>query len=274
MSKEKKTFYYDDELNDDFAGTSINQCRVDENFKYVHTNPFWRGCAFLLYYFVAFPLVWFFERVIMRVRFVNKKAVKKYRETHYFLYGNHTGWYDAFTPNLISLPTRCRIIVSADTVSIKGLRNIVQMFGAVPVPTTVRGLRKFSESVDAFHKNSNITVYPEAHIWPYYTGVRSFSDASFGYAVKYRCPVFAFFTAYTAPKGFLSCFRKANVTVYVSDAIFPDEGLSDREARKNLRDKVYNFMIQKSKMSDYKVYEYVKRNSQAESEESERSVAN
>ena len=72
MQKEKKTFYYKDELNDDFAGTSINKCRVDEGFKYLHTNPIWKVCAGFLYYLVAFPLVWFFEWVIMRVRFVNK----------------------------------------------------------------------------------------------------------------------------------------------------------------------------------------------------------
>ncbi len=273
MSIEKRTIYYEDELNDDFAGTCIDQCKVDENFKYVHTNPLWRACAFLLYYLVAFPLVWFFERVIMRVRFVNKKAVKKYRKTPFFLYGNHTGWYDSFTANLIYFPVRGSIIVSADTVSIKGLKNIVQMLGAIPVPSTVRGFRKFSEAVDLYHQSSNITIFPEAHIWPYYTGVRNFSDASFGYAVKHGCPVFAFFTAYTAPRGFLSCFRKANITVYVSDAIFPDEGLSDREARKNLRDKVYNFMTEKSKMSDYEVYEYVKRDSHTDPEASKQPIA-
>lgn len=238
---------------------NINQCTVDEKFKYIHTNPIWKICSFILYYIVAFPLVWLFERVILRVRFVNKKAVKKYKDTPYFLYGNHTGWIDAFTPNLISLPRRNRIIVAADTVSIKGLKNIVQMLGAVPIPTNLKGMRKFSEAVDFYHQSCNITIYPEAHIWPYYNGVRPFSDASFAYAVKHKSPVFAFFTAYTAPKGFLSWFRKANITVYVSDSLFPDEGLTDREARKNLRDKAYRFMLEKSKFSDYQVIEYISR---------------
>ncbi|MBQ7338673.1 MAG: 1-acyl-sn-glycerol-3-phosphate acyltransferase [Clostridia bacterium] len=263
--KRKKVFYYNDEINDDFAGTSIRPCIVDEHFKYLHQSRIWNLCAFLVYYIIAFPLVWVFERVILRVRFVNKKAVKEFRDTPYFLYGNHTGWIDAFTPNLISLPRRNRIIVAADTVSIKGLKNITQMLGAVPVPTNLKGMKNFARAVDFHHQRCNITIYPEAHIWPYYTGVRPFSDVSFSYAVKHKCPVFAFFTAYTAPKGFLSHFRKANITVYVSDAFFPDEGLSDREARKDLRDKVYRFMLEKSKFSDYAVIEYIPKDQQQHS---------
>ena len=263
MQKEnnKRVVYYDDDINDDFAGTNIHQCTVDETFPYVHTNPIWKVLAFIAYYLIAFPLVWFFEKVILRMRFVNRKAVRKCKDTPYFLYGNHTGWWDAFTPNLISVPRRNRIIVSADTVSINGLRSIVQMLGAIPLPTGFCGMKQFSKAIDHYHQSCNITIFPEAHIWPYYTGVRPFSDASFTYAVKYRCPVFAFFTAYTKPKGCLSFFRKANMTVYVSDPIYPDEGLCEREARANLRDKVYAFMLEKSKYSDYEVIEYIKKKS-------------
>lgn len=255
----KRTIYYSDELNDDFAGTKIKTRRVDEKFKYVHKNVFWRAAAFLLYYCVAISLVSFYERVILQVKFVNKKAVKKYKKKPYFLYGNHTGFIDAFTPNVISFPRRNRIIVAPDTVSIKGLKNVVQMLGAIPVPTDFRGMRQFFKAVEFYHSDSNVTIYPEAHIWPYYNGVRPFTDASFLYPVKFDAPTFAFFTAYTKPEGFLSRFRKANVTVYVSDPIFADEGLTEKERKKNLRDKVYDFMIEKSKLSDYEVVEYVRK---------------
>ena len=106
------------------------------------------------------------------------------------------------------------------------------------------------------HKRNNITIFPEAHIWPYFTGVRNFPDTSFAYPAKAGCPVFAFFTAYTEPKGFLSCFRRANMTVYVSDPIYAEEGLSEREARRDLRDKVYAFMKEASEKSTYAVKEY------------------
>lgn len=71
-----KTVYYTDELNDDFAGTNIKKQVVDGNFKYVRKNPLWKACSFFVYYVIAVPVVWFIEKVIFRVRFVNKKAVK------------------------------------------------------------------------------------------------------------------------------------------------------------------------------------------------------
>ncbi len=258
MKKEKKVIYYSDEINNDFAGTDIQRCTVGEEYRYVHSGFLWQICAFVLYYMFAFPIVWFFERVLLGVRFVNKKAVKAYRKTPYFLYGNHSGWYDAYTPHMISLPRKCCTVVSADTVSIKGIRTVVEMLGAIPVPTGFRGMKAFTEAIDHRHKTCNIAIFPEAHIWPYYTGVRPFSDTSFSYPAKHKCPVFAFFTAYTAPKGILSFLRKANMTVYVSDPIFPEEGLSEREARKDLRDKVYRFMLEMSEKSNYSVYEYRK----------------
>lgn len=252
-----EVIYYEDELNDDFAGNGITRCEIDESYKYIHTGPVWNFFAFIVYYMIAFPLVWFFERVIMRVRFVNGGAVRRYKGAT-FLYGNHTGWIDAFTPNLISVPRRNRIVVSPDTVSIKGLRTVVEMMGAVPVPTSLRAMHAFREAVEHYHKKNrnNITVFPEAHIWPYFTGVRNFRDTSFAYPAKAGCPVFAFFTAYTEPKGFLSCFRKANMTVYVSDPIYAEEGLDERDARRDLRDKVYAFMKEASEKSTYAVKEY------------------
>ncbi len=260
-----EVIYYEDELNDDFAGNGISKCEVTESYKFLHTGIIWRFFAFIVYYIIAYPLVWFFERVIMRVKFVNGSAVRRFNGGPVFLYGNHTGWIDAFTPNVISLPgRRNRIIVSPDTVSIKGLRTVVEMMGALPVPTTLRAMPKFREAVEYYHGRDNITVFPEAHIWPYFTGVRNFADTSFAYPAKAGCPVFAFFTAYTEPRGFLSFLRKANMTVYVSDPIYPEAGLSEREARRDLRDKVYAFMKDASRNSTYAVKIYKHKESATE----------
>ena len=259
MRKDKKIIYYDDPTSDDFAGTNIHAGKIDESYPYIRRGILFRVCSFLLYYVLALPLVWFFERVLLRVRFVNKRAMRGYHATPVFLFGNHTGFYDAYTPSIISAPRRNSVVVSPDAVSVKGLGCVVQMLGAIPVPTTYRAMRSFTEAIDYHHKSRNITIYPEAHIWPYYTGVRPFPDTSFTYAVKHGSPVFAFFTAYTEPKGFLKFLRKANMTVYVSDPIIPDESLPPHEARRDLRDRVYSFMKEKSALSTYNVYEYIMR---------------
>jgi len=256
----EKIVYYQDEQGDDFAGTNISAKPVDKNFKYVNKNPFWRFCAFILYYLIAFPLIWLYERVFLQVKFVNKKALKQLKGKPCFLYGNHTGFIDAFTPNLLSFPKGNKIIVSPDTVSIPCMKNIVQMLGAIPVPTHRNAFKNFLTAIENYHQKSNITIYPEAHIWPYFTGVRKFKSTSFAYPVKLNAPIVIFFTAYTKPKGFLSWFRKANVTVYVSDPIYPDESLTIKQRQNDLCDRAYTFMKDKSAFSDYQVISYVKEN--------------
>ena len=100
----EKILYYEDELNDDFAGTHIQAKPIDELFHYKHKNPIWRFFSFFFYYCIAFPLIWLYERVFLQVKFVNKKALKKLKGTPCFFYGNHTSFMDAFTPNLLSFP--------------------------------------------------------------------------------------------------------------------------------------------------------------------------
>lgn len=246
--KRNRVIYYKDLLNDDFLGTHIKRKTVDQNFKFVHKNLIWRFFSFLIYYFLVVPIILFYTKFILRIKYVNKKAVKKVKKQNYFLFGNHSGVHDAFTPNVISLPTRNKLIVSPETVSMKFLKNFTQMLGALPVPTEISGMKQFYRAVEFYHKKHyNITIYPEAHIWPYYTGVRPFKDSSFGYPVSLNCPVFAFFTAYTEPKGFLSKFRKANITVYISDPIYPDLTKPKKQAQQELRDKVYEFMLEMSR---------------------------
>ena len=217
-NKQPKIIYYENELEDDFAGTNIKTKIVDSSFKFTHTNPVWTFFSNALYYIFVVPIVCFYLKFILRVKYVNKQALKtfKKKKIKYYIFGNHTSYaVDAFAPNILSLPTRNKLLVSPDTVSIKGLKTLIQMLGGVPVPSSSSGLRELVNAIDYYHKKYNITIYPEAHIWPYYTGVRNFKDTAFLYPVRHNAPVFATFLAYSKPKGFLACFRKANFTIYI-----------------------------------------------------------
>lgn len=255
----KKIIYYSDMLNDDFASTSIKTANVDKNFKFIHKNPIWRVSSFLIFHVIAVPALWIYAIFFRRVKFVNKKAIKKLKNKKAFFYGNHTAYLlDACIPNFASYPMRNKIIVSPDTVSIKGIKNLTQMLGALPIPSETSGMKNFYKAVEYYHKKFHLTIYPEAHIWPYYTGVRPFLDKSFGYPVKFNAPVIAFCVCYSKPKGLFANLRKTNITVHLSDPIYPDLTKSNKEAKKELRDKVYNFMkITTSKYSTYSPFEYL-----------------
>jgi len=51
-------------------------------------------------------------------------------------------------------------------------------------------------------------------------------------------------------------FRKANITIYISDPIYPNPNIPKKQAQKELRDKVFNFMKECSKNSTYNVITY------------------
>ncbi len=260
--KPKKIVYYSDPLNDDFAGTSIKTKQVSANFKMAHKSIVWHFFADVVYYLIAMPLIWIYERIFLRIKIVNKKNLRKFKGPCFF-YGNHTQHTDVLAINIVGFPRRTQIVASADAVSIKGIKTLVQMLGAVPVPTEISGMRNFTKALEYYHKRgNNIAIYPEAHIWPYYTGVRPFVDSSFGYAVTLDSPVVAVYTAYSKPKGLFARFRKANMTLYVSEPFFPNKELSKKEAKEDLRNRVYDWMVDCSqKYNTYEAVKYVQKDS-------------
>lgn len=258
--KNKKIVYYSDPINDDFSGTNIKTKKIDKNYKYIHKNFLWRFFAAITYFFV-WPIIYFIEVVVLGVRFKNKKAVRKIKGGC-FLYGNHTAFFDAYTPAILSGRKFNKLITHPDVISIKGIKTFVQWLGAVPVASDLATTRNMVKAIEYFNKKrNNITIYPEAHIWPYYTGVRPFKSSSFLYPVKFNSPVIAFFTAYSKPTGLFKKLKKANITIYVSEPFYPDLTKPIKVAQQGLRDKVYNFMCEmSSKYSNYEVIKYVYKN--------------
>lgn len=58
-----KTFYYSDELNDDFAENGIKTKRIPSDYEYFTRSPLRRAAAFVLYHFIAFPLVFLLQKI-------------------------------------------------------------------------------------------------------------------------------------------------------------------------------------------------------------------
>ena len=254
--KQSEIRYYTDELNDDFAGTKIDACEITSDFTFVNKNILWRMCEVIIYRIIVTPLVWLFGKVGYGLKIKNRKVLKNLRKTGYFLYGNHTqGAMDAFTPTLCTFPKKAHIVVNPDAVSIKGLRQIVLMLGAIPLPTDLKGYKPFKKAIETrVEEGKVVTIYPEAHIWPYYTGIRPYKATSFSYPVSLDKPCVAFVTTYRQRK----IFKKAHpcITVVLSEPFYPDTSLPEKEARQKLRDEIYNFMVSTADSKDN--YEYIK----------------
>ncbi len=249
---EREIRYYTDELNDDFAGTNIKTIHLPENFKYHSKNPFKAIRAFFLYRFVVTPVLVVYLKLIRRVSYKNKKCMKGYKNRGCFLFGNHTAYAcDAFNPTYLAFPRAAEVMVNEDATSIRGIRWLIMDLGALPIPDRLHSMPDFTAAVErAVNRGRWVAVYPEAHIWPYYTGVRNFSSVSFKYPVKLNAPSFAFTVTYKKRRF----SDKPKITVYVDGPFFPDTALPRKQAAQKLRNEVYSAM--KARADEYSTYVY------------------
>lgn len=239
----KKTVYYKDPINDDFAQLQIHTKPVEKGFPFVHRSKLWALGAFLVYYFIAIPIVWLICKVYLGLKFENHKAVRAVGHSGYFLYGNHTRSLDAFLPAVAAFPKRAYVVANPDAVSIPGLRTLVQMIGCLPIPSNLSAMPEFLDAVNQrYQQRACIGIYPEAHIWPFYTGVRPIKCTSFRYPVKWNAPVVAMATTYRKRRGLFRWMKRPGMTVTFSQPMYPDQRLTPKAAQEELRDRVYEFM--------------------------------
>ncbi len=268
---EAKVVYYTDELNDDFAENTIKQCEVKKDFPFAPTSPLWCVLEWIAYYLIAIPLVHLFCFCFCGFRVKNRSAIRRLKKKHkggYFIYANHTHFTDAFVGPIVSFPYKAHIIANPDAVSIKGLRTFEQLIGCIPLPTDLSGMPGFMRAVKTrLDQGRGITIYPEAHIWPYCNFVRDFKAASFKYPCKWNCPVIAVAVTYQRRRGVFRFIKKPKRTLFVSEPFYIDSSLSVHEASEKLRNEVHSFLDETCKTySDYAYIKYVKRDAEQGSE--------
>ncbi len=241
--KKRRTIVYTDPLRDDFAGMHIRREEVGGDFPYIRTSLFWRAGSWLLYYGIAVPIVFVVSKLYLGMRFENRKVLKKLPPGGYFLYCNHTHILDVFVPPLAAFPRRVYTVAGADAISIPGLRRLVMLLGCLPIPTKNSALPVLREAIEMRCREGGcVAVFPEAHIWPYYTKIRPFGPASFTYPARLGAPVVAAVVTYRRRRGLFRLCRRPGMTVHLRDPIYGDAEASLRERKDFLRDQVYTFM--------------------------------
>lgn len=254
----RKVIYYSDELNDEFSKAQITPKKIDSSYCYIHNSPFKKFTRFFWYRIVATPIAYIFTKAVFHHKIIGKEILKKYKDTGYFMYGNHTqDIADAFIPNMLNVPKDNFVIVHPNNVSMPVLGKITPSLGALPLPDDMNAYRNFIKAVEKrISQKHSVVIYPEAHIWPYYTKIRPFTDVSFGYPVKLKAPVFCFTNTYQKRK--LS--KKPKIVTYIDGPFFADESLSAKEQKTDLRNKVFSCMTERAKNSTVIQIEYIKRN--------------
>lgn len=253
MSK-KRIIYYEDELNDEFSTAKITPRVIDGNYVYDHTSAWKRFTHFFWYRLVATPIAFLYVKLAFGHKIVNKKLLRSFSDTGYFMYGNHTqAIADPFIPNLLNVKKETYIIVHPNNVSMPILGKITPSLGAIPLPDDKKAYFHFVRVIEKrIQQKKKIVIYPEAHIWPYYTGIRPFLDTSFHYPIKYHVPTFCFTNTYQ-PRRWR---RRPRIVTYIDGPFYPDQSLPLRAQKKDLRDRVYACMCERAKKSTVEMIEY------------------
>jgi len=255
--KESRIIYYTDELNEEFSGARIVPRVIDKNYPYFH-GRFWDICSFLAQNVFSMPVKIGYQKLKFHLKYVGKEKLEECKDRGYFIYGNHTQPFaDTFIPSVANYPHRNFFIVSPENVSIPGMGLLAELLGAIPIPCDPGGMKNFMKSIeDKIRRNYSVTIYPEAHIWPYYTKIRPFRAVSFHYPVKLNCPVYVMTNTYHERAGKPG---RADIVTYIDGPFYPDEGLNPRERRYELRDRVYRCMTERSRASDCEIIRYINR---------------
>ena len=152
----KRTVYYTDPLNDDFAHTNIRAKDVGADFPFIHKSVLWNVLAQCVYYCIAVPIVFVISKIYLGLKYENRQVLRKLRRTGYFLYGNHTRMLDAFLPAMTAFPKKAYVVSNPDAVSLPFLQTLVTMLGVIPIPTKFSGMRQFLSSVNQRYQEGNV----------------------------------------------------------------------------------------------------------------------
>ena len=222
-----RTVYYTDERNDEFSSAEIETRRIDESYRYIDPRPGWKAARFIAYRLFAIPAAFLYQQV-----------------------------GDPFLPNLALFPKSVYMIVHPNNVSMPVLGKITPYLGALPLPSNIKAMRSFLDAIRTrIEEGSFIMVYPEAHIWPYYTGIRDFPATSMKYPVELDVPSFTLTTTYHRRRF----GRKSRTVTYLDGPFYPDHSLPPRARAQALRDEIYKTMVRRSQESDYEYIRYVKK---------------
>ena len=243
-----KVIYYSDELNDEFSEKKIETKKIDKNYKYVHKNPLWNLCSYLVQNVFSVPIKNLYSSIKFKIKYIGKEKLKPYKKQGYFIYGNHTqAFADTFITSRAVYPKRNFLIVNPANVSMKGLGTLVEMLGAIPIPTELNGMKRFIDTIKLrIEQGYSVTIYPEAHIWPYYTKIRNFKSVSFKYPVELDVPSFCMTNTYQKYGK-----NKVQIVTYIDGPFFVNKDLENKkEMQEDLRNRIYETMVERSKNSN------------------------
>ena len=263
IPKKERIFYYTSEEDDPIKTNEQEkheEVRLPEGYQFIPKNIFVRMWSSVLFHaFKAFGQ--YYERGYWKVKIYGREKLKKAKGTGYLIYANHTNpFHDVFGPGIVA-NRRIFTIISPVNLKIPGIGKMLPLIGGMPLGKTPDEKKAFNDAIDKrLAQKKCVVIYPEAHVWPYYTGIKKFpaGDRSFKYATRNNLPIFTMTTTYHKRKN--RCKGDLpRMDIYVDGPFYPDPKKTEDENRAMLAEKAYESMVKYSKKNTYEYFEYIKK---------------
>lgn len=236
---------------DDFERSADQDYRLPDGYKWVRTDPLARFLSGLIYG-LAILFGGLYCRLFLHMRVKGKQKIKGIRDG-FFIYGNHTQPVgDVFIPALCALPRRIYTVVSTANYGIPIIGRLLPFLGALPIVSSAHGIRELQKAMEHHLEAGHpIVIYPEAHVWKYYTQIRPFPDTSFKFPVRFHKPVFTMTVTYRKSKR----FKRPIMDVYLDGPFIP-RGTTAKEQAASLHQQACHAMQERSRASTYSYITY------------------
>lgn len=250
----KKTYYYHS-FDEDIIKNAGQDYKLPPDYEWINHGKL-HTMIFDILYAIVKLLARIYCRFFMRVQFIGREVVNECKGKGCFVYANHTQPLgDVIIPAIAADRHRVVVVASPANLGIPVIGRLLPGLGAVPIPDDKKRMNEFVDAVKTLSDSGHcIFIYPEGHVWPYYTDIRPFSTSSFHYPVELDAPVFCMTMTYQKRGN-----GRPKATCYIDRCDIPDEKDSNRRMQiRMLRNAVYNSMKVHSLRSNYRYCEYVK----------------
>lgn len=244
---QREQFYH--EFTDDFVASPEQERTLPPDYSWHQERP---HLAHLVYW-GARLLGGLYVRVFLHVQVRGRAKVARIKGGA-FIYANHTQPVgDVFIPMLAGAGKRVDTVAAPANLSVPVLGRLLKLGGALVLPQSMHQLAAFNREVRSrIAVGHVVTVYPEAHVWPYATIIRPFVPGSMHYPVASNAPVFAMTTTYQRRKF----GRKPRITVDIDGPFMPDAQLTRKAQQSQLTAQVQAAMHSRAQAQN--TYTYIK----------------
>ncbi|MCI1935236.1 MAG: 1-acyl-sn-glycerol-3-phosphate acyltransferase [Bifidobacteriaceae bacterium] len=245
-------------VNDDFVTSHNQSYHLPPHHIWVRHGVL-HSLFFNIFYFIFFVVSWVYAHAVLHLRIVDAASLKKHASEASFIYGNHTlPQGDIALTVLLNYPHKVSAIMSPANFGIPVIGLILRHCDMLAVPHTKGQSVAFKQAMaQLVEQHAAIAIYPEAHVWPYYTKIRPFPDRSFKYPPRYGVPAFASTVTYQQRRF----GKRPRVTVFIDGPFYPDPSLDEERQRRALRDQIFAVMQRRSSASTYEYQQYRKKDS-------------